>query len=453
MQSQHSIMVVDDEPLIRDTLAEYLTQEGFSVEVCAGGEDAVARAGERRFEVALCDIQLPGIDGLELLDQLRRVSPETVVVMMTAYATVENAVEAFHRGAHDYLMKPLLLDEVLNKIRRVVAYGEVFRENQDLRRELNRRFEDDQIVGSGPALAKVMDLTRKVAPTRTTVLIQGESGTGKELIARMIHRLGPAPNERFLAVNCAAIPAELLESQLFGRRKGAFTGADRDQPGVFVHAGSGTVFLDEIGELPLSMQAKLLRTIEQREVQPVGAAEPVAVDARVLAATNKDLKAEVAAGHFREDVFYRLSVVTIAIPPLRERRDDIPELVEFLLARHAKTLGKRFTGVTHEAMQLLRGCPWKGNVRELDNALQRAVILGDGPLVATADLPPDLAPQTTDPTAVDDLSEATRRFERLHIERMLRQVPDKKEAAQRLNVGVSSLYRKIAELGIGSGKE
>jgi DNA-binding NtrC family response regulator len=450
MPSRHSILVVDDEPLICDTLAEYLTQVGFEVEVCAGGEDAVIRAGNRRFDVALCDIQLPNMDGLELLDQLRRVSPETVVLMMTAYATVENAVEAFHRGAHDYLMKPLLLDEVLNKIRRVVAYGDVFRENQDLRRELNRRLEEDQIVGNSPAMAKVLELSRKVAPTRSTVLIQGESGTGKELIARMIHRLGPAPNERFLAVNCAAIPAELLESQLFGRRKGAFTGADRDQPGVFVHAGPGTVFLDEIGELPLSMQAKLLRTIEQREAQPVGAAEPVAVEARVLAATNKDLKTEVEAGRFREDVFYRLNVVTISIPALRERRDDIPELVEFLLARHATTLGKRFTGVTHDAMQLLRACPWKGNVRELDNALQRAVILGDGPLVTTADLPPDLAPQVTDPTAVDDLTEATRRFERLHIERILRQVPDKKAAAQRLNVGVSSLYRKIAELGIGA---
>jgi DNA-binding NtrC family response regulator len=449
----HPILVVDDEPLIRDTLAEYLTQEGFVVEVCADGEDAIRRASDQRFDVVLCDVQLPGIDGLELLEQLRRVSPETFVLMMTAYATVENAVEAFHRGAHDYLMKPLLLDEVLNKIRRVIAYGEVFRENQDLRRELNRRFEEDSIVGTSPGLIRVLELARKVAPTRSTVLIQGESGTGKELVARMIHRLGPAPNERFLAVNCAAIPTDLLESQLFGRRKGAFTGADRDQPGVFVHAGLGTVFLDEIGELPLSMQAKLLRTIEQKEAQPVGAAEPVAVQARVLAATNKDLKAEVEAGRFREDVYYRLNVVTIPIPPLRERRDDIPELVESLLAKHAKAMGKRFTGVTHEAMQILRGCPWKGNVRELDNALQRAVILGDGPLVTPMDLPPDLVPLTTDPTAVDDLAEATRRFERLHIERLLRQTLDKKEAAQRLNVGLSSLYRKIAELGIGAEKE
>ncbi len=453
MPSQHLILVVDDEPLIRDTLAEYLTQEGFAVETCADGEKAITRVSETRFAVVLCDVQLPGLDGLELLDQLHRVSPETFVLMMTAYATVENAVEAFHRGAHDYLMKPLLLSEVLNKIRRVIAYGELYRENQELRRELSRRFDEDQIVGTSPGLIRVLELATKVAPTRSTVLIQGESGTGKELIAHMIHRLGPNPNERFLAVNCAAIPTDLLESQLFGRRKGAFTGADRDQPGVFVHAGTGTVFLDEIGELPLSMQAKLLRAIEHNEAQPVGAAEPVTVQARMLAATNKDLKAEVAAGRFREDVYYRLNVVTIAIPPLRERRDDIPELVEFLLAKHARTMGKRFTGVTYEAMQLLRACPWKGNVRELDNALQRAVILGDGPLVVPTDLPPDLAPQLSDPTAVDDLTEATRRFERLHIERILRQTLDKKEAAQRLNVGLSSLYRKIAELEIGAERE
>lgn len=447
-----SVLVVDDEPLIRDTLAEYLASEGFDVEVCGDAETAVARASDRRFEVALCDVQLPGADGLGLLDGLRRVSPETVVLMMTAYATVENAVEAFQRGAHDYLMKPLLLEEVLGKIRRVIEFRKLSRENRDLRRELNRRDDDERMVGSTPAMRRVLELVRKVAPTRSTVLIEGESGTGKELVARMIHRLGPAPDERFLPVNCAAIPADLLESQLFGRRRGAFTGADRDQAGVFAHAGAGTVFLDEIGELPQGMQAKLLRAIEQKEVQPVGANEPVAVEARVIAATNKDLKRETAEGRFREDLFYRLNVVTVTVPPLRERRDDVPELVEHLLARHAQALGKHFSGADYEAMRLLRAAPWKGNVRELDNALQRAVILGEGPLVTATDLPPDLAPQATDPTAVDDLTEAVRRFERQHITRMLRQASDKKEAARRLGVGLSSLYRKIAELGIAAGE-
>jgi transcriptional regulator with PAS, ATPase and Fis domain len=305
-------------------------------------------------------------------------------------------------------------------------------------------------------MLQVFEMVRKVALTRSTVLIVGESGTGKELIARAIHSgcrveeasESPETDSRFVALNCAAIPHDLLENQLFGHRKGAFTGADRDQEGVFVHVGAGTVFLDEIGEMPLATQAKLLRAIEQKEILPVGANEPIHVEARVLAASNKDLLKEVEAGRFREDLYYRLNVVCIPIPPLRERREDIPDLVEFLLARHARTLGKRISGVTHEAMQLLLACRWRGNVRELDNALQRAVILGEGPLITPADLPPDLAPVEGDPALVDDLGEAVKRFEKQHIERILRQTPDKKEAARRLGVGLSSLYRYIADLGI-----
>jgi transcriptional regulator with PAS, ATPase and Fis domain len=298
----------------------------------------------------------------------------------------------------------------------------------------------------------VFAMIRKVGPTRSTVLIVGESGTGKELVARAIHDHAAAREEsrtsRFIAVNCAAIPHELFENQLFGHRKGAFTGADRDQAGVFVHAGAGTVFLDEIGEMPLATQAKLLRAIEQKEILPVGANEPIRVEARVLAASNKDLMQEVEGGRFREDLYYRLNVVCIAIPPLRQRREDIPALVEHLLARHVEALGKKIRGVTHEAMQILLTCRWRGNVRELDNALQRAVILGEGPMITPADLPPGLAPTENDPALVDDINEAVRRFEKQHIERILRQTPDKKEAAKRLNMGLSSLYRRIEQLGI-----
>jgi DNA-binding NtrC family response regulator len=447
------ILIVDDEPLIRQTLAEYLSQEGFAVTACGNGEEAVARAAERPFDVALCDVQMPGLDGLELLERLRKISPETFVLLITAYATVENAVEAFQRGAHDYLMKPILLDEVHKKIRHLLAYRDLFQENEWLRRELNRTWDFGEIVGRSPAMQQVFATVRKVAPTRSTVLLVGESGTGKELVARAIHEqcvenCGAGRSPRFIAVNCAAIPHDLLENQLFGHRKGAFTGADKDQAGVFVHAESGTVFLDEIGELPLATQAKLLRAIEQKEVFPVGANEPLSVEARILAATNKNLGTEVEKGRFREDLYYRLNVVSIRIPPLRERREDIPDLVEFLLAKHARTLGKRISGVTHETMQLLMACRWKGNVRELDNALQRAVILGEGPLITPADLPPDLAPVEGDPGLVDKLDEAVKRFEKQHIERILRQTPDKKDAARRLDVGLSSLYRKIAELGI-----
>jgi len=442
------VLIVDDEPVIRDTLAEFLSQEGLQVTACGSGEEAVRLAAAQRFDVVLCDVQLPGMDGIALLERLRKLSPETFVVMITAFATVENAVEAFQRGAHDYLMKPILLDEVLSKIRRLLAFRDLYQENQWLRRELNRTQDAEEIVGHSAAMQQVLAVARKVAATRSTVLLVGESGTGKELIARAIHRQGPDPEARFLAVNCAAIPNDLLENQLFGHRKGAFTGADRDQPGVFVHAATGTVFLDEIAELPLATQAKLLRAIEQKEILPVGASEPVHVQARVLTATNKDLQKEVEQGRFREDLFYRLNVVCIALPPLRERREDIPDLVEYLLAKHVRALGKRIQGVTHETMQLVLACRWKGNVRELENALQRAVILGDGPLITPADLPPDLAPVENDPALVDELAEAVRRFERQHIERILRRVPDKKEAARLLGMGLSSLYRKISELGI-----
>src|SRR5262245_27490586 len=447
-----AVLVVDDEPLIRDTLAEFLQQEGFAVRTAATGEDAVAQVRRQKFDVLLCDVNLPGLDGIEVLERALAVSPETFVLLITAYATVESAVEAFQKGAHDYLMKPIILHEVLGKIRRLLKQRDLHRENQWLRRELNRDPEVGELVlGRSPAMRQAIDLARKVGPTPSTVLILGESGTGKELIARAIHRFAQEakPTDgRFLAVNCAAIPTDLLENQLFGHRKGAFTGADRDSAGVFVHAGEGTVFLDEIAELPLATQAKLLRAIEQKEVLPVGANEPVRVEARIIASTNKALPAEVQAGRFREDLFYRLNVVTLALPPLRDRREDIPELVEFLLAKHAKVLNKRIDGVSHEAMRLLMACPWKGNVRELDNALQRAVILGDGPLVTPMDLPPDLTPMVDDPSLVDDLTQAMKRFERRHIERILRQSASKKEAAERLGIGLSSLYRKIDELNV-----
>lgn len=444
-----NLLIVDDEALIRDTLAEFLTQEGFVVTCADSAEEALKYVHEQSFDVALCDVQLPGIDGIELLERVSKISPQTFFLLITAYGTVDSAVQAFRRGASDYLMKPIILDEVLSKIRRLLSYRDLCQENHWLRRELNR-VEDSDIVGKSPAMQRVFSVLRKVAPTRSNVLITGESGTGKELVARAVHRLGANPNARFVAINCAAIPNDLLENQLFGHRKGAFTGADRDQAGVFAHVASGTVFLDEIGEMAPSTQAKLLRAIEEREILPVGANEPVVVDARILAATNKNLAREVEQGRFREDLYYRLNVVTIHIPPLRERREDIPELVDYLLAQHSKELGKRISGVTHEAMQILLACPWKGNVRELDNALQRAAILGDGPLIVPSDLPPDLAPIADDPNLVDDLAEAVRRFEKLHIERTLRRIPDKKEAARCLGMGLSSLYRRITELGIKS---
>lgn len=442
------ILIVDDETLIRETLREFLSSEGFSITACSNSEEALKIVQRQRFDVALLDVQLPGMDGIELLEQLMRISPETCVLTVTAFGTVETAVAAFKKGAHDYLMKPILLDEVLSKIQHMLTYRDLALENQWLRRELNRVYEVNGIVGRSSAMQAVFDLVARVAPTRTTVLLVGESGTGKELIAREIHKKSSNAKAPFIPVNCAAIPNDLLENQLFGHRKGAFTGADRDQPGVFVHAGEGTVFLDEIGELPLATQAKLLRAIEQKEVMPVGANEPVLVDARILAATNRNLEDDVEEGRFREDLYYRLNVVRISIPPLRDRREDIPDLVDFLVAKQSRSIGKRFTGVSHHVMQVLMACPWKGNVRELDNVLQRAIILGDGPLIETTDLPKELVPNGDDPGLVERLDEAVARFEKMHIQRVLESSTDKKEAAKKLGVALSSLYRKISDLNI-----
>lgn len=444
------ILIVDDEEVIAATLQEFLQGEGFEVGVACDAETALAVAGQLEPDLALCDVQLPGIDGLELLDRLLRVRPETLVMMITAFATVENAVAAFHRGAHDYLMKPVIFEELLTKIDRLMSYRRLLLENQALRRQLHARTDPDTMVGRGPAMTAVKTLIRKVGPTRSNVLITGESGTGKELVARALHTLGPEPDSAFLAVNCAAIPNDLLENQLFGHVRGAFTGADRDHAGLFVAAGRGTVFLDEIGELAPATQAKLLRAIENKEVLPVGATRPVAIEARVVAATNKDLAAEAAENRFRPDLYYRLNVVTITLPPLRDRREDIPELIDVLLARHARRLGKPVDGLDNASIRGLMAAPWKGNVRELDNALERAVILCEGSILTPDDFAPGLIePGLGSEADVDDLRAALRDHERQHIQRVLERCgDDKREAARRLGLGLSSLYRKLEELSL-----
>ncbi len=441
------LLIVDDEPLIRTSLAEFLEQDGFSVRMAADGQQALELAQSVPFDLVLTDIQMPGMDGVELLERLHQINPEVFVILITAYGTVETAVEAFQRGAQDYLLKPIRFNEVVAKVRQLLQYRQWKLENQWLRRELHRPPAPEMVVGTSHAMHAVLSTLNKVARTRATVLILGESGTGKELIARALHDQGPDKDERFLALNCAAIPNELLESQLFGHRKGAFTGADKDTEGLFQNAGNGTLFLDEIGEMSLITQAKILRAIEQKEILPVGATEPIKVFCRILAATNKDLARSVEAGKFREDLYYRLNVVSLHLPPLRERREDIPQLVDFLLAKQSRVLGKRIVGVEHAAMKALQSAVWKGNIRELDNIIQRAVILSDGPLITLTDLPGDLAP---DPAVClnEDLRTAVAHFEKQHIEKLLKAHPDKRDAAKRLGLALSSLYRKIEELGI-----
>jgi DNA-binding NtrC family response regulator len=448
-ESRGRVLIVDDEEVIASTLKEFLQGEAYEVATAMSMPVALGLIESFEPDVVLCDVQLPGGDGLTLLNRSLQVRPETLFIMITAYATVENAVAAFQRGAHDYLMKPVMFEELLAKIDRLMKYRRLLLENQALRRQFHAHEDLETLVGRSPTMQAVKTLIRKVGPTRSTVLITGESGTGKELVARALHTFGPDPDAVFLAVNCAAIPHDLLENQLFGHVRGAFTGAERDHAGLFVAAGRGTVFLDEIGELSKSTLAKLLRAIENKEVLPIGATRSVSFHARLVTATNKDLLAEIAAGRFREDLYYRLNVVSIHLSPLRDRREDIPELVSVLLAKHAARLGKHVQGVDNATVRGLMAAAWKGNVRELDNALERAVILGDGPILTPDDFPPGLMPETDteNGTTRDNLRAAVREYERHHIQRVLKDCgDDKREAARRLGLGLSSLYRKLEEL-------
>ncbi|MSR56824.1 MAG: sigma-54-dependent Fis family transcriptional regulator [Planctomycetaceae bacterium] len=448
MKSTRQVLIVEDEPVIRNTLREFLTSEGFLVSEAATVADALTQVRQRDFVVAICDVRLPDGDGIGLLKRLLQMDPDLFVLIITAYATVENAVEAFKAGAYDYLVKPVLFDDLHHKLQRLFRYRELFVENQSLRRELSRQDRFDELVGSSKSLEEVQATIRKIAATHSNVLLEGESGTGKELFARVIHRAGPKSHEKLLAVHCATQPVELLEAQLFGQCKGAFPGAQSDQPGILLHAGEGTVFLDEVGQLPLATQSKLLRAMEFQEIMPLGGTEPVRVASRIIASTTRDLMREVAEGRFQEDLFYRLNGVKIRIPPLRERLDDIPELVEFFIGKHTAALGKRVTGATSETMRLLMSARWKGNVRQLDNAIERAVIMCEEAQIEPKDLPPDLLGVGQILPDTDDLRSALRHYERMHISRVLRQWPDKREAAKRLRLGLSSLYRKIEELGL-----
>lgn len=448
MRALRSVLIVEDEEIIRTSLREFLSEEGYDVAVAGTVAAALQVARQRDFHVAICDVQLPDGDGVQLLRRLQQLNPGTSVMIITAYATVENAVEAFKSGAFDYLVKPVIFDDLANKLNRLFQYRELYLENQALRRELGRRDNGDEIIGSSKAIHEVQEAIRKVAVTRANVLLVGESGTGKELFARMIHKWGPRSGERFFAANCATRPTEMLESQLFGAQAGMVAGSPAAQDGLLRLVGEGTVFLDEVSQLPLATQAKLLRAIEYQEALPLGGSEPYKVSARIIAATTRDLQREVADARFDEALFYRLDGVKIRIPPLRERLDDVPELVEFLISKHSRAMGQRVTGATSETIRLLMSAQWKGNIRQLDNALERAVMMCDSPQIRPQDLPADLIGMGQPLPDTDDLRSALRHYERLHIKRVLRQCPDKREAAKRLKLGLSSLYRKIEELGI-----
>ncbi len=441
-----SILVVDDLPAMQEMLNQSLASEGYRVATAGSGEEAVTRIEEQEFDLILTDLVMPGLGGLEVLDKARLLDPRAAVILMTAHASLDTAIAALRRGACDYLEKPFTLGDLKLRVRRLLQYREMVWRERLLQRALHPRPAGHTLVGESSAIWTVREQIARSAGTPSNVLITGESGVGKELVARAVHTASGRCDRPFIAVNCGAIPDTLLESQLFGHVRGAFTTAVQANAGLFAVANHGTLFLDEIGELPLPLQVKLLRVIEEKHVWPVGGTRPVSADVRIIASTNRDLAREVADGRFRVDLFYRLNVLHLKLPPLRERRGDIPLLVDHLVDRLNAKLGTRFLGVERDALQALISQPWKGNVRELENVLERAMVLGSGDLISLRDVSADL----TDPVGIlpRDLRGAVRRFERQHVMEVVAEThPDKREAAQMLGISLASLYRKL-NLGI-----
>ena len=379
------ILVVDDEQSMREFLSIALKRAGHEVEVAESGDSAMRILGERELDLVITDLRLGKLDGLAVLRRVRETAPDTEVIVITAYATPDNAIEAMKAGAYDYIQKPFKVDEILLVCRRALERHTLARENLTLRQRLSESRQLADIVGSSKAMRHVFDMVSKVAPSRTNLLISGESGTGKELVARAVHKQSPRSDQPFLAVNCAAIPTTLLESELFGHTKGAFTGAERSRPGLFREASNGSLLLDEVSELDPQLQVKLLRVLQERKVRPVGSDREEEVDVRVMAASNRNLAKAVERGDFREDLYYRLNVIEIKVPPLRERCDDIPLLVDHFVRRFAADSAKEIRGVSPEALELLMRHPFPGNVRELENMVERAVTLASSEVLQPDD--------------------------------------------------------------------
>jgi NtrC-family two-component system response regulator AlgB len=439
-----SILIVDDEKNIREHLATYLRGLGHQVETAADGAAALAALDRREVDVVFSDVRMAGIDGLALLREIRQRRPEAVVVLMTAYATVQGAVEAMRAGAYDYLVKPFSLDEVGLLLARVLEVQGLRRENRRLRRVVEQ---PPLLESASPAMQRALATARQVAASDVTILLTGESGTGKNVLAAAIHAWSPRHSGPFVTISCTTLAEHLLESELFGHVKGAFTGAWKDKPGRLAAAAGGTVFLDEVGELPLELQAKLLRFLEEHRFERVGGDETIEIDARVIAATNRDLEAEVRAGRFREDLFFRLNVVGIRLPPLRERPEDLPQLIEHVLAALAARHRRGRLRLAADARAALAAYRWPGNVRELVNALERAVVLSAGDTIEAEHLPDGvLAPPAA--AAPPDAALSLEELERRHIVQVLAESATLEEAAARLGINPTTLWRKRKRYGI-----
>ncbi len=452
---QKKLLVVDDDALIRQSLSEVLRLEGYDVDEASSGGDALRALGESEPDLVITDFNMPEVDGMQLLREIRARRPGLPVILITGYGTVEQAVEAMKAGAYDYVSKPIIDDEMKMVIRRAVNEQDLREENDDLKRRLDIRYGYDGIIGRDHRMQKMYDTIESVAGTRATVLVSGESGTGKTLIARALHQNSPRQHQPFVEVNCGALPETLLESELFGHKRGSFTGAHADKVGKFAAAHRGTIFLDEINNASPLLQMKLLRILQDKEFEPVGANETIRVDVRVVLATNLDLAKEVELGNFRRDLYYRINVVSMNMPPLRERVSDIPLLAEHFLRDYAKENGKKIEGVDDTALDLLTRYSWPGNVRELENCIERAVVLTRNDRILPADLPPALCDEAADAPApleageVVPLKRALEDPERRIIEHALRSNGgNRQQTARSLDINRTTLFNKMRKYGL-----
>ncbi|MBN1348824.1 sigma-54-dependent Fis family transcriptional regulator [candidate division KSB1 bacterium] len=445
-----TILFVDDDRELRASMKKVLQKEDYRVLLADNPKIAMELLEIDTIDIVIADVRMPEMDGFEFLKIIKSERQDIEVLLLTGYGTIEMAVQAIREGAYDFIPKPFKRTTVLKAVEKAIEKQELVRENRFLKEQLNQNRSRKQIIGESKLINAVHDLIKRVAPIESTVLITGESGTGKELVAREIYRQSKRAQERFVVINCGAIAENLMESELFGHVKGAFTGAIRDKVGLFKIASGGTLFLDEISNIPIHLQIKLLRAIEEKEIMPVGGVHTIPVDVRIIAASNQNLLHEIELGKFREDLFYRLNVVGIELPPLRDRIDDIPLLVNHFIAIHNPQLNKRIKGIHTDTLKMLQGYSWKGNVRELDNVIERAMILCDEDLIQPGHLPPNLFPaiqnEETNGTALKD---ALKDFERRFILKALkRSKNDKRSAADTLGLSQSSLYRKMHELNI-----
>jgi len=446
--NEYRILVVDDERDICRALEFLLSREGYKVTTSYSGQDAIKKIEAEEFDLVITDLKMEGISGMEVLEKSVALRPNMIVIIMTAFGSVESAVEAMKKGAGDYIGKPFINEDVKMTVKRLLEHKKVLMENLVLRQQLSQRFGGKEFVGVSPQILSVFDLLEKVIPTRSNILILGESGTGKGLVAEVVHSNSQRKDKPFISINCSAIPENLLESELFGYRKGAFTGAASDKKGLITMADQGTLFLDEIGDMPLSLQAKILKVIETGEVSPIGETKTIHADIRLVAATNKNIEEQIQKGLFREDLYYRLNVIEVKIPSLRERKEDIDVLARHFVETYSEENNKKVASITDEAMEILLNYPWPGNIRELRNVIERAVVLSGGDKIDVSELPDRLKAARSGKSMQTLKARLDYCEEKLIKDALQAHSWNKDEVAKELDVDLATLYRKIKKLAI-----